>query len=87
MTSVLALVSYEFNSINVRTLSCDITNPLWVRLFGYAGVNVLIAVPGVYWSGRVAWIIFNHSDQTLQTFSALAVSQEKENNNLSTISI
>ncbi|CAG8637867.1 16476_t:CDS:2 [Cetraspora pellucida] len=78
MTSILALISSEFNSINVHTLCCDITNPSWVRLFGYAGVNVLIAIPGAYWSGRVAWIVFNHSDKTLRTFSTLAVSQERD---------
>ncbi|CAG8648766.1 27867_t:CDS:2 [Dentiscutata erythropus] len=83
MTSILVSLSYGFDSIHVRDLSCDVITPPWVRLVGYAGSNLLISIPGVYWSGRVAWVVFNHSERTLRTFSTLPMLQQEnqiENN-------
>ncbi|KAF0444851.1 hypothetical protein F8M41_003275 [Gigaspora margarita] len=70
MTSIITSLSIGSDAIHVRALSCDVTTP-WVRLVGYAGTNLLVSIPGVYWSGRAAWVVFSHSERTLRTFSAL----------------
>ncbi|RIB30594.1 hypothetical protein C2G38_2053287 [Gigaspora rosea] len=78
MTSIITSLSIGSDAIHVRALSCDVTTP-WVRLVGYAGINLLISIPGVYWSGRAAWVVFSHSERTLRTFSALQQENQIEN--------
>ncbi|CAG8500910.1 16736_t:CDS:2 [Cetraspora pellucida] len=41
-------------------MNCDIVSPSWIRLFANSGSNLLISIPGVYLSGRSAYVVIKH---------------------------
>ncbi|CAG8821448.1 23861_t:CDS:2, partial [Dentiscutata erythropus] len=38
----------------------DVTNPAWVRLFTFSGINQLCSIPGTILSGRAAYQVYKH---------------------------
>ncbi|CAG8476694.1 6578_t:CDS:2 [Funneliformis caledonium] len=61
----------------------DVTNPVWVRMLGYSGGNLLLSIPGGYFSARSAYALYGHLDQFRSEFS---VSDASQNSTLCTSS-
>ncbi|CAG8511858.1 861_t:CDS:2 [Paraglomus brasilianum] len=62
-TILVTFVAIKTNAVGVRDLKCDIVSPIWVRLFGYNGINLFISIPGTYFSTRATWAVIRHLDQ------------------------
>src|SRR5687768_16886253 len=58
LVTVLAFVSWEFDAVEIRPVNCDIANPAWVRLVGFAGANLVLTIPGVFLSGTHSFTVF-----------------------------
>ncbi|GBC02345.1 hypothetical protein RclHR1_04580013 [Rhizophagus clarus] len=60
--------------------TCDVANPIWVRLLGYSGANFILSIPGTYFSARSAYILYKHLNQ-FKDFSLIneGISQTSQN--------
>ncbi|CAG8567965.1 3137_t:CDS:2 [Acaulospora morrowiae] len=76
MITILAVINFKFNSMKPRNLSCDVMYPPWTRLVGYAGPSLILSIPGMYLSGRAAWMIYCHVEVTESDH----INQEDETN-------
>ncbi|CAG8583640.1 5370_t:CDS:2 [Paraglomus occultum] len=47
-TILVSVVSIKERAVKARDFRCDIVDPIWVRLIGYNGHNLLITVLGTY---------------------------------------
>ena len=45
----------------------DIVSPIWVRLVSYNGANLLLSLPGTYFSARAAIAVYRHTGQFKST--------------------
>src|SRR6185312_10143522 len=45
----------------------DIVSPIWVRLVSYNGANLLLSIPGTYFSARAAIAVYRHTGQFKST--------------------
>ncbi|CAG8734747.1 8742_t:CDS:2 [Gigaspora margarita] len=62
MTIILLILSLRFNAVKPRRMNCDVTDPAWIRLFGFSGINQLCSIPGIILSGRAAYEVYKHMD-------------------------
>ncbi|CAG8658954.1 14320_t:CDS:2, partial [Dentiscutata erythropus] len=62
MLSILIGLSLRFHTVKPRRMNCDVTDPAWVRLFSFSGINQLCSIPGVILSGRAAYEVYKHMD-------------------------
>ncbi|EXX56184.1 hypothetical protein RirG_218500 [Rhizophagus irregularis DAOM 197198w] len=60
---IATVVTIKVDAIGPLAINCDIKRPVWARLIGYSGFNLLLTFPGVYFSGRAAFQVFRHLDQ------------------------
>ncbi|RIB03822.1 hypothetical protein C2G38_2122198 [Gigaspora rosea] len=67
MTSILIVFSLRNCAVKPRLLNCDVTDPAWVRLFGWSGINQLLSIPGTILSGRTAYEVYKHMDLLLRS--------------------
>lgn len=79
----LLYFSLKTDAIIPRQYKCDVTNPVWVRMLGYSGGNLLLSIPGGYFSARSAYALYGHLDQFRSEFS---VSDASQNSTLCTSS-
>ncbi|CAG8768594.1 3747_t:CDS:2, partial [Gigaspora rosea] len=40
----------------------DVIDPVWIRIFGFSGLNQLYSIPGTFFSGRAAYEVYKHLD-------------------------
>ncbi|KAI0827037.1 hypothetical protein BC628DRAFT_194102 [Trametes gibbosa] len=50
-------------------LSCDTTNPVWVRLLSYSGVPLLLALPSLCLTCAAALRFYTHSPRNIRSFT------------------
>ncbi|CAG8519426.1 7671_t:CDS:2 [Paraglomus occultum] len=62
-TVIITLVAIKTNAIGVRDFKCDIVSPIWVRLLGYNGINLLVSIPGTYFSAHTTIIVTRYLDR------------------------
>ncbi|CAG8760879.1 24653_t:CDS:2, partial [Dentiscutata erythropus] len=60
MTCIIMALSLHFKAIKPRRMNCDIVSPSWIRLLANSGSNLLLSIPGVYFSGRSAYAVCKH---------------------------
>jgi hypothetical protein len=66
----------------------DIVSPIWVRLFGYNGINLFISIPGTYFSTRATLVVARHLDQFKTTHSSIqSRTPMMESGNMSNVTI
>nr|CAG8441286.1 13349_t:CDS:2 [Entrophospora candida] len=76
-TTILGIVASHTDSIQPRKMNCDVLSPAYVRLLGYSGVNVVFAIPGVYFSGHSAYMVFRH----LERFRTISLKSSNKSSN------
>ncbi|CAI2164422.1 11582_t:CDS:2 [Funneliformis geosporum] len=72
----LLIVSLKTDAVIPRQYKCDVANPVWVRMLGYSGGNLLLSIPGGYFSARSAYTLYGHLDQFKSEFSISDASQD-----------
>ncbi|RIB24699.1 hypothetical protein C2G38_2031665 [Gigaspora rosea] len=77
MTCVITGLSLYYKAIKPRTMNCDIVYPSWIRLFANSGSNLLISIPGVYLSGRSAYVVYKHLEYFKSSTEMLNGSREQ----------
>ncbi|CAG8529927.1 3480_t:CDS:2 [Ambispora leptoticha] len=78
LTTVLAAFCIKDRAIQPQAMQCDVTDPPWIRLIGYAGSNLVISTVGMYISGRSAYALFAHLKQFRSTLDSRGRSQLSE---------
>ncbi|RHZ75899.1 hypothetical protein Glove_208g176 [Diversispora epigaea] len=63
MTTILAIFTIKYDSIGPRGMTCDVINPIWMRLIGYTGPNLILCPLGMYWNVRTVLKVFRQLDK------------------------
>ncbi|RIB07918.1 hypothetical protein C2G38_2147349 [Gigaspora rosea] len=62
MTTILIILSARFSAVKPKRMICDVIDPVWIRIFGFSGLNQLYSIPGTFFSGRAAYEVYKHLD-------------------------
>ncbi|CAG8594533.1 10431_t:CDS:2 [Paraglomus occultum] len=66
-TAIVSTVAIMERAVKPRFYHCDIVSPIWVRLVSYNGANLLLSIPGTYFSARAAIAVYRHTGQFKST--------------------
>ncbi|CAG8539949.1 3396_t:CDS:2 [Paraglomus brasilianum] len=66
-TIIVSVVAIMEKAVKPRLYHCDIVSPIWVRLVSYNGANLLLSIPGTYFSARAAIAVYRHTGQFKST--------------------